>query len=144
VVEASKSYFYFNDDYDVEDSTAKADISEFIIHPDWDPKETHYRADIAIAVLRRSIKLSNKIRHVCLNDPSNPVQSFAGHEAMVYGWGLSEEFLFLSELRDVSVPLVDQALCNSSNSNLPKIISDSSFCAGARDGKTGACNGIVC
>jgi hypothetical protein len=62
---------------------------------------------------------------------------------MVYGWGLTEKFLFLSGLRDVSVPLVDQALCNSSNTNLPKIISDSSFCAGARDGKTGACNGIV-
>ncbi len=138
---ASESYFYFKNDYDSDDESAKADVSEFIIHPDWDPDDIHYTADIAIAVLKEPVKLSNKIRHVCLNTPSDPIQSFAGRNASVYGWGLTEDLEIVSELRQLEVPLVDQALCNSSSSTLHGIMSDTSFCAGARDGKTGACNG---
>ncbi len=135
------SYFYFGNDYD--DDSAKADVSEFIVHPNWDPEDTHYTADIAIAVLKEPLKLSQEIRHVCLNTPLDPIQSLAGRSGKVYGWGLTEELELVSKLRHVDVPLVDQALCNSSNSELPKIMSDTSFCAGARDGKTGACNGNV-
>ncbi len=139
----SESYFYFknNHDDDVVDESAKAEVSEFIIHPDWDPLGTHFSADIAIAVLKEPMKLTNKIRHVCLNTPSNPIQSLAGKNGKLYGWGLTEELEQVTQLRHVEVPLVDQALCNSSNPNLPKIMSDTSFCAGARDGKTGPCNG---
>jgi hypothetical protein len=96
---------------------------------------------LAIAVLKDPVEFSNKIRHVCLNTPSNPIQSFAGKKAKVYGWEFTEELKTVSELRHVEVPLVDQALCNSSSSTLYKIMSDTSFCAGARDGKSGACNG---
>jgi hypothetical protein len=87
------------------------------------------------------MKLSKTIRHVCLNTPSNPIQSFAGRNGKVYGWGLTEELELASELHHVEVPLVNQALCNSSGPTLRKIMSDTSFCAGARDGQTGACNG---
>ncbi len=85
VKEASESYFYFKNDHDSDDESAKADVSGFIIHPDWDPKNDQYAADIAIAVLKEPMKLSNKIRHVCLNTPANPIQSFVGKNAMVYG-----------------------------------------------------------
>ncbi len=140
---ASKSYFYFKNDYDTDDDSAKADVSEFIIHPDWDSKDTHFAADIAIAVLKEPIKLSNEIKHVCLNTPADPIQSFAGSNAKVYGWGFTEDFEYDTRLRDVQVPLVDQALCNSSDVRVERLMSDTSFCAGARDGKTGACFGNV-
>ncbi len=140
--QAVESYFYFkNDNDDVDDASAKADVSEFITHPDWDPEDSHYTADIAIAVLKEPVKLSNEISHVCLNTPSNPIQNFAGRNAKVYGWGLTEELELASQLRQVEVPLVNQALCNSSGPTLRKIMSDTSFCAGAKDGQTGACNG---
>ncbi len=150
IKKASGSHFYFKNDYDVgdyedseevDDDPAKAKVSKFIVHPDWDPEDTHYDADIAIAVLKEPMKLSKKIRHVCLNTPSNPIQSFAGRNGSVYGWGLTEEMELVTELRHVGVPLVDQALCNSSHPTLYKSMSDTSFCAGAKDGKTGACNG---
>jgi hypothetical protein len=141
--QASESYFYFNNNYDVDDEDQNAYVQEFIVHPDWDPEDTHYTADIAIAVLKKSVEITDKIRHVCLNTPSNPIQSFAGRRASVYGWGLTEELEAVTELRHVDVPLVDQTLCNSSNPILRKIMSDTSFCAGARDGKTGPCNGNV-
>jgi hypothetical protein len=119
-------------------------ISKFIVHPDWDPKDSHYEADIAVAVLTERRNLTDVIRHVCLNTPSNPIQSFAGKIAEVYGWGLTKELAsgLGSELRHVKVPLVDQAQCyKNSNPDLPKIISDTSFCAGAGDGKSGPSNG---
>ncbi len=65
----------------------------------------------------------------------------AARNGKVYGWGLTEELKFDKNLRHVDVPLVDQALCNSSNPDLPKVMSETTFCAGARDGKTGACIG---
>jgi hypothetical protein len=149
IKEAHGSYFYFKNDYDVEDyedseevvDPAKAEVSEFIIHPDWDPQDSHYDADIAIAVLKKPMKITKKIRHVCLNTPSDPIKSFAGRSGSVYGWGLTEELKLVTELRHVEVPLVKQWRCNSSHPDLPKIMSDTSFCAGARDGKTGPCNG---
>ncbi len=144
--EAFKSFFYFGNDHDEIDdyeynNPAKVYISEFIVHPDWDPTETHYDADIAIAVLEKPLNLSNEIRHVCLNTPSDPIQNFAGKNAKVYGWGLTEDLETGTELRDVKVQLVDQALCNSSHAEFSRIMSDTSFCAGARDGKSGPCNG---
>ncbi len=139
--EAFESYFYFKNDYNVEDDSAKAVVSEFIVHPDWDPEEKPYTADIAIAVLKKPIQISQEIRHVCLNTPADPIQSFAGRNGAVYGWGLTEDLEIVNQLRHVDIPLVDQALCNSSSPTLHKIMSDTSFCAGARDGKSGACNG---
>jgi hypothetical protein len=144
IKKASESYFFFKNDYNDDDDSAIADVSEFIVHHDWDPEDTHYTADIAIAVLKDPIKLSNKIRHVCLNTPSDPIQSFAGRSSKVYGWGLTEELQIDSELRYVDVLMVDQALCNSSHSVIHHTMSDTSFCAGARDGKTGPCNGKFC
>jgi hypothetical protein len=140
--EASESYFYFKNDHEGDhDDVARADVSEFIVHPDWDPEDTHYTADIAIAVLKEPLNLTNKIRHVCLNTPADPIESFAGKSGKVYGWGLTEDIEVDTELRHVEVPLIDQALCNSSHSDFPGIMSDTSFCAGARDNKTGPCNG---
>jgi hypothetical protein len=71
----------------------------------------------------------------------------AGRNGRVYGWGLIEDLAKdlapVSQLRHVDEPLVDQALCNSSHPILGKIMSDTSFCAGARDGETGPCNGKI-
>jgi hypothetical protein len=143
IKEASESYFIFKNDYDdvdLETSRAKADVSEFIVHPDWNPQDSHYSADIAIAVLKKPMS-TKRSRQVSWNTPSDPIQNFAGKTAKVYGWGLTEDHEIDTKLREVSVPLVDQALCNSSHSDLPKIMSGTSFCAGARDGRTGASNG---
>ncbi len=140
--EASLSYFYFKNNYDTDDGSANAYVSEFIVHPDWDPEDSHYTADIAIAVLKEPLHLTDEVRHVCLNNPSNPIQSLAVRNGSVYGWGLTEDLETSTELLHVEVPLVDQASCNNkSNPILNRIISDTSFCAGAKDGKTGPCIG---
>ncbi len=139
-IEATESYFALRNDYSKVDDSPDADVSEFIVHPDWDPEDGHFTADIAIAILKKPIELTDEIHHVCLNTPSDPIQSFVGRNGSTFGWGLTEDLELDTILRDVEVPLVDQALCNSTRA-LRRIMSDTSFCAGARDGKSGACNG---
>jgi hypothetical protein len=138
--EASESYFYFKNDYDTGDESENTYVSEFILHPDWNPKDRHFGADIAIAVLKQPLKITKNISHVCLNTPANPIQSLAGKNGKVYGWGLTENFKTVTELRHVDVPLVNQTLCNATTL-VKRLMSDTSFCAGARDGRSGACNG---
>ncbi len=130
-----------NDFYLRRNKLVKAHVSEFIVHPDWDPWDTHFAADIAVAVLKEPENLTETIGHVCLNTPADPIQSFAGKTAEVYGWGLTEklETQFNFDLSEVKVPLVDQAKCNSSV--LRNLMSETSFCAGAKDGKSGPSNG---
>jgi hypothetical protein len=101
IKEASESYFYFKNNYKVDDDSAQAEVSKFIIHPDWDPNEKPYTADIAIAVLKEPIELSNEIRHVCLSTSSDLIQKFSRKNASVYGWGLTEELRAVTELRHV-------------------------------------------
>jgi hypothetical protein len=133
----SEFRFYRDDDHDDDEVDYwRFGVSEYFIHPDWNPEDEQYAADIAIVELQRNIRLSKKIRHVCLNTPSEPIQSFAERKASLYGWGLTKDLGFVKELRHVEVPLVDQAMCNSSS-----LISDTSFCVGARDGKADPCKG---
>jgi secreted trypsin-like serine protease len=137
---ATDAEFYFTNNF-IDDRGLKANVSELIVHPDWDLRDSHHGADIAIAVLEKPIKLSNEVRHVCLNTPSNPIQSFARKNGQVYGWELTEELKLVSELHHVEVPLVNQAKCNSSHADRPKIMSDTSFCAGTGVGKSGPSHG---
>lgn len=135
-IDLESSFFVFENNHAFGD---KAKIADFIIHPDWNPQDSHFRADIAIAGLKKPIKFSTKVHHVCLN--SNPIQNFVGQNGSVSGWGYTENFERLARLRHVSIQLVDQSLCNSSDPSFPMYNSDTSFCAGARDGKTGPCTG---
>jgi hypothetical protein len=114
----------------------RVEASENFIHPDWNPKDDQNAADIAIVELEKNIELSDKIRHVCLNTPSDPIQSLAGRNSKVYGWESTEDLGFVKELRHVEVPLVEQAMCNSSSPTLHKIMSDTSFCVEARNEKS--------
>ncbi len=105
--------------YDDDEFYTGVRVFKFFIHPDWDPEVDRIIDDISIAVVDEHFELPDEFRHVCLNTPSNPIQSFVGQNATVYGWGLR----FSPRLRGVEVTLVEQALCNSSSP-----ITDTSFC----------------
>jgi hypothetical protein len=129
--------FYFNNGKVRGDKTIY--VSAFIVHPDWDRDHDQHTADIAIAELKANVE----VQHVCLNTPSDPIQSFAGRNAKVYSWKYTEgDSGFVSELRDVEVPLVEQRLCNTSSPTLNGT-KDTLFCAGARDAETVPCKGNI-
>jgi hypothetical protein len=136
-------YFFIGNDLTVIEGAAKVNISKFFIHPDWATDDNQRHADLAIALLAEPVEFSSDVNHVCLNSPETPVSNLAGSNATVIGWGFTEFSLVaaVKHLRQVVVPLVNQSLCNSSHKFFPLINSETSFCAGAKDGKSGACVG---
>lgn len=138
----SSVFFFYNN---LTANGAVTEISEIILHPDWDNYilRPEYKADIAIAILKEPIQLSKEVWHICLNSPLNPIENFVGKIANVSGWGQTESSgtEFVNELREVSVPIVEQHLCNNSD-KLRRINADTLFCAGRTDNKFGPCKGI--
>jgi hypothetical protein len=117
-------------------------IDKLILHPEWDPQISNYKDDIAIAILKEFVEFGSGIDKICVNTPLHPIGSFINHNATVAGWGLAEfsKRKTVLELREVTVPIVDQKLCNVSR-NLQNLNSETSFCAGTKDGITGPCRG---
>jgi hypothetical protein len=118
------------------------EISELILHPDWDHKSKHFKADIAIAVLKEPVIFTSDIRKICLTTPSQPIKNFANQIATVAGWGYTETSnkTSVSDLREVKVPIAEQSLCDASK-RLQRYNADTLFCAGSRDNLTGPCRG---
>jgi hypothetical protein len=121
------------------------EVSDIIVHPDWDILTQPYKADIAIAILKEPVNFSSDITNICLNSPLKPVDNFfIGKNGTVCGWGHSEfsGSKHVDELRAVTVPIVDQNVCNESQV-LQKIYADTLFCAGRTDIAAGPCKGII-
>jgi hypothetical protein len=123
-------------------SDISSKISEMILHPHWDSKSDQFKADIAIAVLKDTISFTPEISKICFNTPNQPVDNFDGRNATVAGWGLTEtsEKQAVSDLREVTVPIVNEIACRASD-RLKRYNADTLFCAGSKDGKTGPCRG---
>ncbi len=111
------------------------DVSELMLHPDWDSKSEQFKADIAIAVLKEFIDFSLDVRKICFSAPNQPIENFVGQNATVAGWGYTESSgrQAVLQLRDVIVPIVNQTFCSAS-SRLKKYNADTLFCAGSKDG----------
>ncbi len=133
--------FYFQNDLSKLSSEAR--ISEIILHPDWNKLNRAFRADIAIAVLTKSPKLTNKIHHICLNAQPNSIKTLIGQNATVAGWGHTEssDKDYIKQLKSISIPIVDHRLCNTSLA-LKNIYADTLFCAGREDVAVGPCKGM--
>lgn len=50
----------------VEEGRVQADVKRIYVHPQWNPTDERYDADLAIFVLSKRITFSNYIRPVCL------------------------------------------------------------------------------
>jgi secreted trypsin-like serine protease len=127
-------------DYSDEDKTPDFEISEIIVHPDWDTLTKPYEADIAIAILEEPVEFPN-VTNICLNSPSKSVEEFIGQSGVVAGWGHTEaSFEAANELRAVTVPIVDRYECTESPV-FREIYSETLFCAGDTKQKAGPCKG---
>ncbi len=138
--QVESSYFVFRDNWD--DDGPEYQISEIIVHPDWDILTKPYEADIAIAILKEPVEFSTHVTNICLNSPLSPVDdNFIGQNATVAGWGHTESSLEpIEELRAVTVPIVERGKCTESPV-LREIYSETLFCAGNTEQKAGPCSG---
>lgn len=121
----------------VTESSVVLEVSQFILHHDWNSRTNRYDADIAIAVLSSKVRYSQFIRPICL-----PTESDAtGRKGLVAGWGKSDNDLPSSEEpKFVIVPIVSDGDCLRSHEAMSYITSNRTFCAGDKKGG-GPCNG---
>lgn len=68
--QAEEALFYFGKHYLLSQPNERdviiSGVSQFIVHPSYDPRAVSYDADIAMAVLLRSIVFTNFIRPICI------------------------------------------------------------------------------
>ncbi|KAL1501363.1 hypothetical protein ABEB36_006695 [Hypothenemus hampei] len=112
-------------------------------HPDFDPNSGH--CDISVIRLDRPIDFSATISPICLwefNDNLNEIMEKTG---IVAGWGADEAAqklgkFSISMAKAIDMPVVPEESCLNSNLTYFQLTSDTTFCAGRRDG-TGTCIG---
>lgn len=116
-------------------------VTKFVVHPSYNAYVESFDADIAIAVLLRTIQFTNFVKPICLWTSTGNYNDIVNRQGVVAGWGKTETSVSASDKPYFAeLPVVDEATCLRSNSVFSKITSRRTFCVGSRDGK-GPCNG---
>lgn len=110
---------------------------EIFIHPDWNPFNKRYDADIAALVVEDDIPYTKFIRPICLS----PVEQNV-NEGYVTGWGESEDKTKEHENlpKQIKIPILANENCIFESPEFSKIASVRTFCGGSRD-NIGPCRG---
>lgn len=111
--------------------------SEILLHPDWNPNNQKYDADIAAIILDDEVPYTKYIRPVCL-----PPNEIVAKEGYVIGWGKSEDTTKEHENipKQIKIPIHPNEHCFLESPEFTKISSKRTICGGARDG-IGPCLG---
>lgn len=117
-------------------------VDRFDVHPDWNINDDKYDADIAIAILIRTIGFTKFIKPICLWTGSSSYEDLVGRKGTIAGWGKTEySALATDRPKWTEIFIVDTLTCLRSNSAFNSLTSDRTFCAGDRNGSSGPCNG---
>lgn len=118
-------------------------IYDIIPHPEMDKIE--FYNDLAIVILYREFKYNMYVQPLKLARPDmflkmEPHKYFSGSHCVVNGWGyIKENALIISkELRTVSLPIVDNYMCED---QLPNIILNTQLCTLDPNGDKDVCGG---
>lgn len=111
--------------------------SEIFIHPEWNPFNLKYDADIAALILDDEVPYTKYIRPVCLS-PTEIIST----EGFVTGWGKSEDNTKDHENipKQIKIPIHVNEDCFLESNEFTRISSKRTICGGSRDG-TGPCLG---
>lgn len=117
-------------------------VTQLIVHPDWNAFDEKYDADIAIAVLLRTIEFTKFVRPVCLWTSTQSYEDLIGKSGYIAGWGKTEFSAVASSIPKWAwIPVVSMDTCLRSNYAFSTLTSSRTFCAGTRTGTRGPCNG---
>jgi hypothetical protein len=115
---------------------------QFVIHPDWSYGSDQYDADIAIAILTRTITFSKFVKPICIWTSTTSHDDLIGRKGIVAGWGKTEFNAVSTDTpKWTEIPVVKMIDCLRSHPSFGTLTSDRTFCAGNRQGNTGPCNG---
>lgn len=124
----------------VEPGSLDVSISQSISHEEFDLKST--MNDIAIIVLDKSVRFTDRISTICLPTEPDLQQDFIGYSPFVAGWGAVQyQGPTSNVLQEIQVPVVSLAQCMESYKKVYKTIkfNDRFICAG--NGLNDACQG---
>lgn len=114
---------------------ARLAVDKIVRHPDFDT--TTYRNDIALLHL----STATPTPFVALaTSATNPLLSQA-QQAMVVGWGITEDGVGADVLQRAQVPLVDTATCRQFYAEYGIMVAENTLCAGYEQGGIDACTG---
>ena len=107
-----------------------ASLSKITIHPEWNPFNQRYDADIAVLIMEDEILYTKYIRPICLS-----LTELAAKEGYVTGWGKSEDTSKTHENlpKQIKIPILENEDCFLENHKFSFISSKRTFCGGARD-----------
>jgi secreted trypsin-like serine protease len=139
---AEEATFYFGknnlDSLNSEQNYEISAVSEFVIHPEWNPNTEQYDADIAIVILTRTIYFTRFVKPICIWTATSTYNDLIGFRGIIAGWGKTEfNAVSTSVPKWTEIPVVDLETCLRSNSFLNTLTSDRTFCAGNQVGNTG-------
>ncbi|WP_347329982.1 trypsin-like serine protease [Marinimicrobium locisalis] len=115
-------------------------VEQVIVHPDFDPSTLNHD----VALVRLAEPAPKTIEPLALASPDILAATRPGERARVSGWGaLNNLGDYPTHLRQVEVPLVDDAVCQEAYEELygPEAVTDSMLCAGFREGGKDSCFG---
>ncbi|CAG9791577.1 unnamed protein product [Diatraea saccharalis] len=97
--------------------------------------------DLAVFTLDKTVDYSINIRPACLWDGQSDLNRIVGASGVVAGWGSTELGPGGHGVpRMVRIPVVSTSMCRASKPDFHKLTSDTTFCAGDRNG-IGPCLG---
>ncbi|XP_055585489.1 transmembrane protease serine 11D-like [Uranotaenia lowii] len=115
----------------------KVNVAKVLVHELYDQDSTEN--DIAIIRLERAIPVDTYIRPICQPDP---IDSYAGQNGLDVEWVDKVELgLVLSEIRQLSLPILSNEQCQSSFG--AGVIPDNLLCAGPPIEGAGAGAGVL-
>lgn len=112
-----------------------------VVHPDWNPKDDRYDADLALLISRKAVIFSVNIMPVCLGTGSRSVAQSLG---TVVGWGVSERHnsqQHENTPRQVQVKKISSEDCFFEYHLLASIASKRMFCVKGMQENSGPCLG---
>ncbi|XP_077298835.1 serine protease gd-like [Arctopsyche grandis] len=108
------------------------------VHPNFNRSNLHN--DIAVLSVA-TIQFTDYIKPICIWDGLDSQELIVGKNGKVVGWGRDETGqLVTAEPKLVTMPIVSTETCKASNVEFIRYTSDTTLCAGNRDG-VGPCNG---
>lgn len=133
---------YNIESFDGEDNFVVSGVTQLVLHPEWNYLDDHFDADIAVAILVKTLTWTKFVKPICLWTYTTSYRDIVGRKAIIAGWGKTE-FNALSTNRPkwASIDVVDERTCIWSNAAFTNLISDRTFCAGDLKNNVGPCSG---
>jgi hypothetical protein len=131
------SFFYLGKN-DLETHVNEQDVilsgvAKFIIHPDWRERTNIYDADLAAALLVKTVQFTDFIKPACIWTATNNKNDIINKYGLVSGFGKTILQYTKPESNKaywVDVSIVDDNTCLQSNNLFKELASERSFCAG--------------